>query len=50
MIQITDLSGQLIIEHQINGTGNINIEKLEPGIYFIISKTQIFLPQKFIKY
>ncbi len=48
-IQITDLRGQLIVEQEIKGYGNINIEKLEPGVYFIISRTHEFSPQKFIK-
>ncbi|MBL7921997.1 MAG: T9SS type A sorting domain-containing protein [Bacteroidia bacterium] len=50
IIQITDLSGQLIIEREISGSGSININNFAPGIYFIISKTKNFLPKKIIKY
>lgn len=48
-ISIVDVRGQLIINKEINGSDVIDIKKLEPGIYFIISQTHEFLPQKFIK-
>ncbi|MDP1803199.1 MAG: T9SS type A sorting domain-containing protein [Bacteroidota bacterium] len=48
-ISIVDVRGQLIINKEINGSDVIDIKKLEPGIYFITSRTHEFLPQKFIK-
>lgn len=49
-IQIANISGQLLTEQQINGSGIISMNEFEPGIYFIISKTKSFLPKKIIKY
>lgn len=48
-IIITDINGKQIFDQDIIGSGDINIGKLEPGIYFIVSRTGQFAPQKFIK-
>ncbi len=49
IIQITDCSGRAIAEYETIGTGSFNLGQLEQGIYFLVSKTNKFLPQKFIK-
>ncbi|MBA2612348.1 MAG: T9SS type A sorting domain-containing protein [Bacteroidetes bacterium] len=49
IIQITDCLGRIVSMHEIDKTTSIDLETLQPGIYFLVSKTDQFIPQKFIK-